>query len=135
MLGGANKISEVVARGCPEGGESHTPQGKVIVFPLGGASSFQERGMMRSPSTSGTKIPQPLTQHSLQCLPLQTLLAGLQVMPSSLLWGPRCAATNTKPVLSPFKGKQWVCLQQFSSVPRAESSQWGRLLDLLIWVL
>ena len=52
LLSGANRISEVVVRGFPEGGGSSIPQGKVIGFFLGGASSSQERWLLWSPGIS-----------------------------------------------------------------------------------
>ena len=39
LLSGANKISEVVAKGFAEGWGSSFPQGNANDFPLGGASS------------------------------------------------------------------------------------------------
>ena len=48
-LSGANRVPEVVGKGFPEGRGSSIPQGKVIDFPVGGASSSQERWLLWSP--------------------------------------------------------------------------------------
>ena len=48
LLSEANKVSEVAAGGFPQGEGSGVPQGKVIDFPLGGASSSQERWLLWS---------------------------------------------------------------------------------------
>ena len=52
-----NRISEVVARAIPEGRGGSIAQPKVIAFPLGGASSSQERWLLCSPDISRPENP------------------------------------------------------------------------------
>ena len=101
-----NRISEVVARAIPEGRGGSIAQPKVIAFPLGGASSSQERWLLCSPDISRPENPTatpprlslvPPTPDSPHTTPVCTTLPSL---------GPKVIAANTPPVLAPLRKKK-----------------------------